>query len=79
MRAAAAFPRGAWPRRELRALAMRFSLLDDAAFCLVRAGMLTALQGKAMHAKIARTREREFKKILRASRAAHKLNKPITD
>jgi len=88
VRAAAAFPRGSWPRRELRAVALRFGLLDDAAFCLVRAGMLTAGQGKTVHKKIERAREREYKKALRAAREkgprrvvpgrAHKAYKPIT-
>lgn len=68
MRTAAAFPRGAWPRRELRALAMRFSVLDDAAFALARAGILTAAQARAAHKKIERAREGEFKKVLRAAR-----------
>ena len=88
MRTAPAWPRGAWPRRELRALSMRFSVLDDAAFCLARAGILTAAQAKAAHNKIARNHEREIKKALRTARKApravvpsnraHKLYKPIT-
>lgn len=83
-----AWPRGTWPRRELRALSMRYSVLDDAAFCLARAGILTAAQAQAAHKKIERARESEFKKALRAARekapravvptGAHKVNKPIT-
>ncbi len=79
-----------WPRRELRAVRMRLSVLDDAAFCLARAGILTANQAKTAHKKIARTCEAEFKRVLRTAREkkapravvpanrAHKAYKPIT-
>lgn len=85
MRTARAWPRGTWPRRELRAVSMRFSLLEDAAFCLARAGILTAAQAKAAHRKIERAHDRAFKAALKAagekksSRRAHNLHKPTTD
>jgi hypothetical protein len=88
MRTAPALPRESWLRRELRALAMQYSVLDDAAFALARAGILTAGQAKAAHKKIERAREGEFKKVLRKARGkaprrvvpkrTHKVNKPIT-